>query len=131
MVKTNNFLAIFFNAKFLNSFLEFLSVFLNITYFSNYFCLGMQKKRFEIGFLQLIYRANCGFTLLPTACRLPTANYGQLPIADGIQKTRQNGMYTCNHTCLSARIIRTKKLRQSGTLINFLPNPSYFYGFRI
>ena len=79
--------------NFLILFLEFLSVFLNITYFSNYFCLGMQKK-IEIGFLQLIYRPNCGFTLLPTACRLPTANFGQLPIADGIQKTRQNGMYS-------------------------------------
>ena len=81
-------------------FLEFLSVFLNITYFSNYFCLGMQKK-IEIGFLQLIYRPNCGFTLLPTACRLPTANFGQLPIADGIQKTRQNGMYIPDDTYLT------------------------------
>ena len=33
---------------------------------------------------------------------------------------------TWRHTCLSAHIIRTNKLRQSGTLINFLPNPSYF-----
>ena len=33
-------------------------------------------------------------TLLPTACRLPTANLGQMPIADGIRKTRQNGMYS-------------------------------------
>ena len=40
----------------------------------------MQKK-IEIGVLQLIYWPNCGFTLLPTACRLPTANFGQLPTA--------------------------------------------------
>ena len=48
--------------NFLIIFFEFLSVFLNITYFSNYFCLGMQKK-IEIGFLQLIY-GGAGFNLL-------------------------------------------------------------------
>ena len=53
--------------------LKFLLLFLNITYFSKYFCLVMQKKKIEIGFLHLVYRANFGFPLLPTACRLPTA----------------------------------------------------------
>ena len=42
-------------------------------------------------------------TLLPTACRLPTANLGQMPIADGIRKTRQNGMYKKLLTKASAR----------------------------
>ena len=31
-----------------------------------------------------------------------------------------------HHTSLSARVIRTNSSRHSGTLINFLPNPSYF-----
>ena len=82
LVKTNNFLAIFFNAKFLNYFLEFLSVFLNITYFSNYFCLGMQKKM-KLAFCNsyigqivvLLYcrrHAVCRQQLMVN-CRLPTA----------------------------------------------------------
>ena len=104
MVKTNNFLAIFFNAKFLNS---FFGIFIS---FPQYY-IGIlviifvwECKKNEIGFLQLIYRPNCGFTLLPTACRLPTANFGQLPIADGIQKTRQNGMYSPSQDSASTRL---------------------------
>ena len=36
------------------------------------------------------------------------------------------GYRTPYHTSLSARVIRTNSSRHSGTLINFLPNPSYF-----
>ena len=119
MVKTNNFLAIFFNAKFLNS---FFGIFIS---FPQYY-IGIlviifvwECKKNEIGFLQLIYRPNCGFTLLPTACRLPTANFGQLPIADGIQKTRQNGMYNRKSTFIIK--LKCGKKLHFGRTMHFLP----------